>query len=1222
MTTLVPEGFAADEPSKFLNTWLVSGPFEKTQNMSSHSPVVGGGLDGKQWEYFDDRLWNRNYDNYQDLQGYYEVRKGVSTSNKFVYVHIYVYSPSRQKVTFSFGTSGAHRVILNGKATGKASTPKLVHRDMEKQVLALKQGWNSVLLEIYHDHTVDKNGNGVPIAKDAKVSYFGFYGRFTDKDGKAIDNLTYSVTGANKTLTIDTQALSADDVVKSDTLGRGLPTNVLPNGYMDWPYVWNKSLKGNLARHIKADKYQFGASGGTPGYTWKVAKGALPDGLTLAADGTVDGYCQKKGTFNFTLQVTDKKGATATKDLSIVVKERPSRWLELGRISGMTHCTPVYSFWVDENYSVDAWAERAKRQGHAIVFVEALQQNYYWPSKFEDPKHPRNLYLPRDKNGKVPHSLKPHADAVRRHDMKFGIYMATEGGGLLHHSIDVLNQNTAELIRDLDAQYIYFDGPQAMKGANYDVVYSNVRNYGDHILIQSNVWRGHGEYGDADMGTNEAAHIYNHLSPANFNKLIIPEPWKSAHTKNNHTPYYSVRSDARQIVKEMIMNSGRGAVDNVDQMHLMSRGPNWNSPQDIATRYPKSIQEFIDLRENTGDWWAPEGKPNRHEAIIGTMPYFLAGHGFEDDGKGNRHAFQHGKGPKWGYATARDNNIYLNILKGPDKKPGYQGEKSLTISPVKDKVETATLLNDNSKVKFTQNGDTVTIDLEGVSIDPVATIIKLTTDNPTREFKLTKVDVEAKQLAPNKLQLVPDSFMTYAALKTPFEAAEYKHENSNPAVATLDSDGTVTAKAAGKTIIKTTATYEGVTKECTLDLIVDADNNIRVNEALVGAVLKLEGKEAYLGATGTEALDFTLEGRSVNGHMVSLHTADIEIKSGLAKPNTKHQPVLIKEMDLFTQADGTLVPREQVDEPTRAAVWAEVKLDGKNYTTNKVFVDLNPVASLLAGATITSNQSEGVAQLTDKVFYPPTLGKTPTWSAPANQDNHITIELKEATQVSTLLLHFNTNEQKFINTPSEMQIQVSKDGKRWETLITETSPKAGASTYFTCSSKSFPVQVKTQFVRLFMPKSDNAGNIDILELEVLRSLTSNIAPMAKVKASSEFDGRYTALKAVDGIIAQNANGEWASKGELKPWIRLEWSSRVTVDKIKLSNRPIASSHITEGNLTFSDGSSIRVKDLKNDGTLKTIKFPKKHITWVKFRATQATGTNNGLSEIEVHQAKE
>jgi arabinan endo-1,5-alpha-L-arabinosidase len=62
------------------------------------------------------------------------------------------------------------------------------------------------------------------------------------------------------------------------------------------------------------------ATGGTgAGYAWTVSAGALPGGLTLATGGILAGTPTAAGTFNFTVEVTDSSGATATDSLSVVI---------------------------------------------------------------------------------------------------------------------------------------------------------------------------------------------------------------------------------------------------------------------------------------------------------------------------------------------------------------------------------------------------------------------------------------------------------------------------------------------------------------------------------------------------------------------------------------------------------------------------------------------------------------------------------------------------------------------------------------------------------------------------------------------------------------------------------------------------------------------------------------------------------------------------------------
>ncbi|HEY8211681.1 MAG TPA: putative Ig domain-containing protein [Myxococcaceae bacterium] len=66
------------------------------------------------------------------------------------------------------------------------------------------------------------------------------------------------------------------------------------------------------------------AVGGRTPYTWSLAAGALPAGVTLsAASGTLSGTPTAPGTSSFTLQVTDANSVTATKALSAIIYDPP-----------------------------------------------------------------------------------------------------------------------------------------------------------------------------------------------------------------------------------------------------------------------------------------------------------------------------------------------------------------------------------------------------------------------------------------------------------------------------------------------------------------------------------------------------------------------------------------------------------------------------------------------------------------------------------------------------------------------------------------------------------------------------------------------------------------------------------------------------------------------------------------------------------------------------------
>ena len=61
------------------------------------------------------------------------------------------------------------------------------------------------------------------------------------------------------------------------------------------------------------------ASGGTLPYTWSLASGSLPSGLTLTTNGVITGTPTAAGTSSFTVRVRDASSQTATKTLGITI---------------------------------------------------------------------------------------------------------------------------------------------------------------------------------------------------------------------------------------------------------------------------------------------------------------------------------------------------------------------------------------------------------------------------------------------------------------------------------------------------------------------------------------------------------------------------------------------------------------------------------------------------------------------------------------------------------------------------------------------------------------------------------------------------------------------------------------------------------------------------------------------------------------------------------------
>ena len=62
---------------------------------------------------------------------------------------------------------------------------------------------------------------------------------------------------------------------------------------------------------------------GTPPYTWSVAGGATPPGLSLSSSGVLSGTPSTYGTFTFTVGVSDASSANATKSFVLVISPAP-----------------------------------------------------------------------------------------------------------------------------------------------------------------------------------------------------------------------------------------------------------------------------------------------------------------------------------------------------------------------------------------------------------------------------------------------------------------------------------------------------------------------------------------------------------------------------------------------------------------------------------------------------------------------------------------------------------------------------------------------------------------------------------------------------------------------------------------------------------------------------------------------------------------------------------
>jgi len=112
--------------------------------------------------------------------------------------------------------------------------------------------------------------------------------------------------------------------------------------------------------------------------------------------------------------------------------------------------------------------------------------------------------------------------------------------------------------------------------------------------------------------------------------------------------------------------------------------------------------------------------------------------------------------------------------------------------------------------------------------------------------------------------------------------------------------------------------------------------------------------------------------------------------------------------------------------------------------------------------------------------------------------------------------------------------------------------------------------------------------------------------------------------AIDGIKNIHGKGEWIG-GSPNAWygwidfpsLKLTWKQPVTVNQVRIHDRPTLDEHLAGAILKFSDGSEVSVTAIPNDGSPRTVTFPPREITSLELSAVDGIGTKIGLAEIEV-----
>lgn len=1099
--------------------------------MGNISPVLGEDFGDTQWQYFDDRIFNRNTDDWQDLSGYFTVKQGLETSGKYVYAHTYVYSDKEQDAQLRFVTSGLHKVYVNDMLVDQNSTAvESSNKDQYIRTIHLKQGWNKVMLEIKHERT----------------SYVGFYARITttangadaNSPGDLLEGITCSVIGPHtqdNQLSVATQGLDIDkEAFDQRNAEAGIesnmyPDNELPNGYVQWPYVWNKAIhKVNESYATQASKFQFEAAGGTPGYTWEIIEGKLPDGLTLLEDGQIDGYCTTEGEYPFTIQVTDAEGNTAIKKTSITVKERPNKWFEEGKMSALSHNTGGYSQNFDPNFSFDMWAERAKEAGMTMLSTEAVQGIYFWPAPGSFPgdpngaaerQHPNTTEVvngvrqPKDMVGQV-------KEAAERHGLRFGVYYASEGSNRIVDSrvncSSGFYMNVEDLMKRYDPSYLFFDGGPQGKG-NADAMWSAVRAYNDYALIQAN---DQNEVSDNDLTILETEYIgstpytqggYWETNNLMQNKYTVNEWW--THPCVKAVQGWALRDDWRLFAEYIVYCIGHGSVANYDQMIVSNRGVDWNGIRyDAGTKdsyyyWPQNAQEFIELRDNLNAWMANEGGPDLHESLFGTMPYYFDTYEKKEGWHENTEkepflTAKYGEGPDWGYSVSRDQYVYMhmteNTIGNGRAKKGFTGQESIYVGPFDYDVTKVEWLNKGQELNFTPSEKDgkkyITIDTSSVETDPIDTIIKITTADPTREYQLTSVKLYSSQETSDALQLRAEAYLN--DFTSVFADADLTYSSDNESVAVVDQNGLVTPVAEGKTTIRVSAAYEGKTEEDTYQVQVKADGSIAPAEELIGVVLRTDGKETFGEFSSTYSLPITFEGRTEKGGGTNiLSYDDITWHYGVCSGQTSGEPEEadgywhareVEETDVLEVVDDKVIFNGAVSQEENIAIWADITIDGQTFTTNMNYLRIYPEDVLSNGAEVEASSGDNAEQVVDGVINSADGGNTSKWTPAADDENpSLTIKLNSIGEVNSVTAYFNNKDRTYMNTPKAIKIEVSENGHDWITTVEDGSvPNTNTSYAYEDDMYTYAVNQKAQYIRITFPGGASEEVMDVLEIQV------------------------------------------------------------------------------------------------------------------------------------------
>lgn len=687
----------------FINTWLVLGSFDNAKGAAFDADLIGEGAIapregvvsvGKTWRYFDDRLFSRNYDDYQDLYSYFHIKQHESAEARAAYLHVYAWSGEARDAELRLGAHMECKAWVNG-ILAVTVTGVRCSKDVRNASVKLVYGWNRILVKV----------------ANSSETCLGLYARLCDAQGSALPGLVYSVNGPADRLAASTHALGV------------FPTDDLPVGYREWPYVEfhvpyidvtekkNPEYAKIRQYWAQASYFRLTAEGPIAPFRWMLRRGRLPEGLTLEPDGRIWGRVSKRarvGRYRFTVEVANPIGQAAERELTMTVKERPNKWYEEGRMGALIHLPEKL---VPSEYP--EFARLMKRQGYCLAmpisFGNAADDTFRWPSRF-DPNSPEKHVYPGLKK------------ALEAEGVRGGMYI----GWIFDSKHYAYDQNILMLedaMLKCRPAALWLDwAADVQEIPETDAWYSMIRSISpDTLLIMNAVCGGFGgpSNGDWDVANTEDS-SYGRYSimwnywPGEVNAKSLPmiNHWPKAGVMESWRlmmyPYPGFPApDWREFLRVQLSLIGEGFIADMD--HSIQTGPP-SGYSGRPMRTPETIRDnpLLALHAAMADWANPKGLPSLLPSYTHVNPGPLAK-------------------ASWGYNTISTDRktIYLHALRNPRGKTGLPSTDDLTVGPVDAKVDSVVWMNANRPLRFSQTRGVLSIHIDGVTADPIDTIIKI-----------------------------------------------------------------------------------------------------------------------------------------------------------------------------------------------------------------------------------------------------------------------------------------------------------------------------------------------------------------------------------------------------------------------------------------------------------------------------------------------------------------